>query len=91
MENSYELAKRCEHDCREAVNLGEEGKDFGKIFEMNMGAVHIKSAHIYLITALLQCNATAQVLMLQLIVLRNATNLPPALISLFRSVPLTAI
>ena len=41
MENSYELAKRCEHDCREVVNLGEEGKDFGKIFEMNMGAVHI--------------------------------------------------
>ena len=59
--NSYKLVKRFEHDCGEVVNLGEEGKDLGKIFEMNMGSVHIISAHIYVITALLQRNATAQV------------------------------
>ena len=53
MENSYKLAKRCEYDCGEVINLGEEGKDFGKIFEMNMGAVHI-------ITAQVQRNTTAQ-------------------------------
>ena len=93
MENSYELAKRCEHDCREVVNLGEEGKDLGKIFEMNMGSVHIISAHIYVITAQLQRNATAQCTSAYVATNRfEKCNRPtPALISLFRSVPLTAI
>ena len=89
MENSYELAKRCEHDCREVVNLGEEGKDLGKIFEMNMGAVHIISAHIYVITAQLQRNTTAQCTSAYVVTNRfEKCNQPTVCINL--SVPLRA-
>ena len=89
MENSYKLAKRCEHDCEEVVNLGEKGKDFGKIFEMNMGAVHIKSAHTYVITAQLQRNTTAQCTSAYVATNRfEKCNQPTACINL--SVPLRA-